>query len=73
MTGSNNTSYLKEYGERLLQHGYPIIPIKQGFKFPKGLSGWEQINATENHLKKWLSNGFAQGGVGILTQTYPRN
>ncbi|AYB49592.1 hypothetical protein CJJ19_09220 [Candidatus Williamhamiltonella defendens] len=71
MTGSNNTSYLKEYGERLLQHGYPIIPIKQGFKFPKGLSGWEQINATENHLKKWLSNGFAQGGVGILTKHTP--
>lgn len=71
MTGSNNTSYLKEYGERLLQHGYPIIPIKQGFKFPKGLSGWEQINATENHLKKWLSNGFADDGVGIITKEIP--
>ena len=71
MAETKNTSYLREYGGRLLSLGYSIIPIKQGFKFPKGLSGWEQINATEKHLNKWLANGFAEGGTGVLTKYTP--
>lgn len=71
MTAIENTNYLEKFGGRLLRNGYPIVPIKPGYKFPKGLSGWEQITATENHLKKWLANGFANGGVGVLTKYTP--
>ena len=61
-----NTSYLGQYGATLLEKGYPIVPIKPGYKFPKGLEGWERLSATPVHLNKWLSNGFAHGGVGVI-------
>lgn len=63
--------FLARYGARLLEQGYPIVPIKPGFKYPRGLAQWGRLNATENHLKKWLSNGFAQGGVGVLARHTP--
>lgn len=71
MAEDKNTSFLKQYGAQLIQKGYPIVPIKPGFKFPKGLKGWEQTKATETHLKKWLANSFAQGGVGVLAKFFP--
>ena len=67
----HNDSWLGRFGLPLLKQGYSIVPIKQGYKFPKGLSGWEKIKANQNHLNKWLSNGFAHGGVGVLTKDTP--
>ncbi len=63
--------YLKEYGPRLLSKGYPIVPIKWGYKFPMGLKDWERLNATQQDLDRWLSVGFHDGGVGILTRNFP--
>ena len=34
-----DTRFLKEYGGRLLDQGYPVVPIKRGYKFPKGCLG----------------------------------
>lgn len=65
------TGFLSEYGGRLLDRGYQIIPISPGAKYPKGLSGWENIEATPADLKRWLSNGYASGGVGVLTKHTP--
>ncbi|QAX31301.1 PriCT-2 domain-containing protein [Leisingera sp. NJS204] len=64
-------SFLKTYGQRLLDQGYPIIPIKRGYKFPWGLDAWQTTQADQNRLGKWLSNGFADGGVGVLTKLLP--
>jgi len=63
-------SGLREYGGTLLDHGYNIIPIKEGGKRP-GLSKWQKIQANEQLLGRWLSNGYANGGVGILTSNTP--
>lgn len=65
------TGFLREYGGRLLDRGYQIIPISPGAKYPKGLSGWENIEATPADLKRWLLNGYASGGVGVLTKHTP--
>ncbi len=64
-------SFLRTYGQRLLDQGYPIIPIKRGYKFPRGISDWQRIEANETRLNKWLANGFADGGVGIQTRHFP--
>ena len=64
-------SYLKQHGLKLIDNGYDIIPIKKGFKYPKGLSGWQNIKATEAEVKSWLGNGFADGGVGVLAEHTP--
>lgn len=63
--------YLEQHGAKLLENGYSIVPIRRGYKFPKGLAKWESIKATKNHLTKWLSNGFADGGVGVLAKHTP--
>lgn len=67
MTGR---SYLAKFGPRLLEKGYPIVPIRPNAKHP-GFDGWQRVSADEGLLKKWLSNGFAQGGVGVLTRDLP--
>lgn len=64
-------SFLRNYGAKLLDLGYEIVPIKPGFKYPEGLKQWETVEATPALLDRWLSNGFAQGGVGILTRNTP--
>ena len=64
------TSYLAEYGPRLLSRGYPIVPILPNAKHP-GFDGWQQTQADETKLNSWLGNGFAKGGVGVLTRTIP--
>ena len=63
-------SELRDKGLGLLRLGYPIIPIKPGAKYP-GLAGWQHIQATEDMVSGWLSNGYAEGGVGILAARFP--
>jgi len=41
------------------------VPIKKGAKAPM-LKGWQDIRATHIDVDKWLGNGHADGGVGIL-------
>lgn len=64
-------SALSELGPVLIEQGYQIVPIKHGYKYPKGLTNWQEINACSKQLNAWLSNGFAQGGVGVLTKHTP--
>jgi AAA domain/Primase C terminal 2 (PriCT-2)/Bifunctional DNA primase/polymerase, N-terminal len=64
-------NFLKQHGKALLDLGYPIIPIKRGFKYPKGLPNWQETDAGLNQLDTWLANGFADGGVGVLTEHFP--
>lgn len=62
--------YLSQYGQRLLDNGYHIVPIRVGGKAP-GFDGWEKSRATKDQLKDWLENGHRQAGVGILTKNTP--
>lgn len=63
--------FLRQYGPTLLERGFPIVPIKKGYKFPKGLKHWQRLDPTKTMLNKWLSNGFADGGVGLKTREFP--
>ncbi|MBT8152740.1 PriCT-2 domain-containing protein [Epibacterium ulvae] len=63
--------FLRSHGRRLLEHGYPIVPIKRGSKFPRGLKDWQHTRADGTKLGRWLSNGFADGGVGVLCRDFP--
>lgn len=63
-------SFLAEYGPGLLTNGYPIVPIKPHTKYP-GYSNWQETQASTDILDGWLSNGFANGGVGVLTRWFP--
>lgn len=68
--GGGGMGFLKQYGRALLDHGYDIVPIKTGLKHP-GKRGWENIRADHKQLKQWLANGYANGGVGVLTKHTP--
>ena len=63
-------SFLAQYGEQLLKQDYEIIPIKSGLKHP-GRKKWASIRADTTQLNSWLSNGYEDGGVGVLTRHTP--
>jgi hypothetical protein len=54
----------------LVANGYRIIPIKPGEKRP-ALDDWQDSHATVGQVKKWASNGFANGNIGIITANNP--
>ena len=58
--------YLARKGLQLIRNGYRIIPIPLGGKFPT-IKNWQKIVATPEMHRKWITNGRAEDGVGILT------
>ena len=58
-------AFLQEYGHKLVDNGYEIVPIMKGKKSPM-LKGWQDVRATHGDVDKWLGNGHADGGVGVL-------
>lgn len=62
--------YLAQHGQRLLDNGYQIVPIRFGGKAP-GFDGWEKSRATREQLREWLENGHRNAGVGIVTKNTP--
>ena len=67
MTGPTT---LEATGERLIDHGYRIVPIQPGGKWPVD-SGWSSLNADPDALAKWIADGRANWGVGILAEDTP--
>jgi hypothetical protein len=59
---------MEKYGLRLLRNGYNVIPITPGGKAP-GINHWQKVQTTEEHVRRWQSNGFADAGIGITTGT----
>src|ERR1700679_2272745 len=62
--------YLKQHGERLLELGYAVLPIRPGKKAPS-LTGWPDYVTTAADVVKWYSNGRANHGVGINARYTP--
>ena len=57
--------FLEDYGHKLVDNGYKIVPIKKGFKAPM-LSGWQNFDSSHEMVDQWLANGHKDGGVGVL-------
>lgn len=62
--------FLAQHGQRLLDNGYHIVPIRFGGKAP-GFDGWATARATRDQLKEWLDGGHRNAGVGIMTKHTP--
>ena len=60
------TGFLKSVGFKILEKGYPIVPVKPGAKSPT-IREWQKFEATPEKISKLLANGHADAGVGILT------
>lgn len=63
-------NYLKQYGERLIDNGYTIVPIQVGKKAP-GFDGWQKSRSTKAQLTEWLENGHQNSGIGVVTKHTP--
>lgn len=57
--------FLQQYGHKMVESGYEIVPIKKGKKAPV-LQGWQDIRATHEDVNRWSSNGHKDGGIGVL-------
>jgi KaiC/GvpD/RAD55 family RecA-like ATPase len=62
--------YLKQYGERLVELGYRIVPLPPGSKGPKR-KGWPQFDPDAAQVRQWYANGSANDGIGILARYTP--
>lgn len=62
--------YLAQHGQKLIDNGYHIVPIRFGGKAP-GFDGWEKSRASRDQLTEWLEGGHKTAGVGILTKNTP--
>ena len=62
--------YLKEYGERLVDLGYLIVPLPPGSKGPHR-KGWPKFRADTAQVRQWYSNGSVNDGIGVLAATTP--
>ena len=62
--------YLKDYGERLVELGYRIVPLPPGSKGPHR-KGWPKFNADAAQVRQWYSNGSVNDGIGVLAATTP--
>jgi hypothetical protein len=67
---SEQKDYLANFGERILAQGYPVIPIAPGHKYP-GFDDWQNTKPTPAMIRKWVGNGHAHAGVGIIAATVP--
>lgn len=63
-------NHLRERGPDLLESGFAIVPIGKGEKFPKGLKGWQHVEADEKQLTAWIRRSVFDG-VGILGKQCP--
>lgn len=60
-------NFLDLHGEALIDQGYTVVPIQQGKKAP-GYDGWQKSKPSKDQVKEWLTGGFKNAGVGILTR-----
>jgi KaiC/GvpD/RAD55 family RecA-like ATPase len=62
--------FLKDYGERLVELGYTVLPIRPGTKRPD-LKNWPHHATTADDVRAWYSNGRAGHGAGINARNTP--
>lgn len=63
--------FFAQHGERLIDNGYPIIPILPGLKRPR-YDGWQtQPLLTKDQARAMGLNGSSYDGVGVQTAYAP--
>ncbi len=58
---------LDQFGHRLVERGYDIIPILPGKKRPPG-NDWQKIQSTPELVTSWIDQ-MPQFGIGVLAST----
>ena len=62
--------YLEEFGTRIAENDFEVIPIIPGEKRPRG-KGWEKYDGTIEGVADYLANGWGGDGVGIKSRYCP--
>lgn len=61
---------LEQVGQKLVRHGYNIIPVKPNSKRPS-VDNWTELHADSRQVSKWVESGMRDHGVGITTLRTP--
>lgn len=62
--------YLKDFGVRIAENGYEVIPIIPGQKRPAG-ERWQKFDGSPEGVMDHLADGKGDHGVGIKTRWSP--
>lgn len=65
------SGYFMEYAPALLAAGFEPVPIAPGYKYPKGIANWQEMEITADVVDRWAANGKSGYGVGIRCRTCP--
>jgi len=62
--------YMEEFGVRIADNGYEVIPIIPGEKRPAG-KNWQKFDGSAEGVHDYLADGKGDHGVGIKTRYAP--
>lgn len=62
--------YLEEFGVRIADNGYEVIPILPGEKRPYG-KRWQTYDGSAEGVQDWIKDGKGSFGCGIKTRRNP--
>lgn len=65
--------YMEEFGERIAENGFEVIPITPGYKYPagEGKGKWQKFDGSPDGVQDYLSQGWGGDGVGIKARYSP--
>lgn len=65
--------FLEEFGVRIANNGYAVIPIVPGEKRPYAVKNgkWQFYDGTAEGVEDWIKSGKGDHGVGIKTKDNP--
>src|SRR3546814_7036068 len=62
--------YMEEFGTRIAENGYEVIPIIPGEKRPAG-KRWQKFDGSPEGVQDYLADGKGDHGVGIKSRYAP--
>lgn len=62
--------YMEEFGVRIAENGYEVIPIIPGEKRPAGRN-WQKLAGTVEGVHDYLADGKGDHGIGIKSRKCP--
>jgi len=64
---------MREYGVRIAENGYEVIPISPGEKYPAGagMKNWQKFDGSPDGIHDYLAQGWGTYGIGLKCRRSP--
>lgn len=65
--------YMEEFGSRIADNGFEVIPITPGEKYPAGvgMKNWQKFDGSSEGVEDYLAQGWGDHGIGVKARFAP--